>query len=186
MLGGGGGGSAGNGQWATGAGGGGYLQATYPVSSGQSYSYSVGAAGVGQTTCDNSYWAVLGKGGDSQFATMIAGGGYGGDSHGDGVGANAAQGGTNTTTGAVSVSKNYSGGNGGVASDNYNNFGGHNGLRNSEGSTLYGSGAAGVQNGSPGTHATGNGNGGAGGPSCQGGAHRGGGNGSAGIILINL
>lgn len=186
MMGAGGGGSAGNQQWATGAGGGGYLVASYSVVKGQSYSYSVGSAGVGQTVCDNSYWSVLGKGGDSQFATMIAGGGYGGDSHGDGVGANAAQGGTNSTTGAVSVLKNYSGGNGGVASDNNNNFGGHNGLRNSEGSTLYGSGAAGVPNGSPGTHATGNGNGGAGGPSCQGGAHRGGGNGSAGFITFSI
>lgn len=184
LLGAGGGGSTGNQQWATGAGGGGYLVATYSVIAGNSYSYNVGSAGNGQTVCDNSYWAVLGKGGDTSFATMIAGGGYGGDSHHDGIGANAAQGGTNTTTGALSVSKNYSGGNGGINSDNMNNFGGSNGLKNGENDSTYGSGAAGVNNGSAGTHAAGNGNGGAGGPSCQGGAHRGGGNGSDGILSL--
>jgi len=180
MLGGGGGGGTGNGAWASGGGGGGYLVARYNTVAGQSYSYSVGAAGPGQTVCDNSSHITLGKGGNSTFGTLIAAGGNGGTgSLGGG------EGGTNTTTGAVSVTKNYSGQNGGNSAGEGNNFGGSNGLRNNEGVSTYGSGAAGVPNGTAGTHASGNGNGGAGGPSCQGGAHRGGGNGTAGIIKIS-
>jgi len=180
MLGGGGGGGTGNQAWASGGGGGGYLLVRYNTVAGQSYSYSVGSAGAGQTTCDNSSWVTPGKGGNSTFGTLIAAGGNGGTgSLGGG------EGGTNTTTGAVSVTKNYAGQNGGNAAGNNNNYGGSNGLQNSESLTTYGSGAAGVPNGSAGTHATGNGNGGAGGPSCQNGAHRGGGNGSAGIIKIS-
>jgi hypothetical protein len=178
MLGGGGGGGSGNGAWASGGGGGGYLVAKYNTIAGQSYSYVVGSAGPGQTVCDNSSHITLGKGGNSTFGTLIAAGGNGGTgSLGGG------EGGTNTTTGAVSVTKNYAGQNGGNASGDGNNFGGSNGLRNGENGSTYGAGAAGGANSRPGDHATGNGNGGAGGPSCQGG-HRGGGNGTAGIIKI--
>ena len=180
ILGAGGGGATGNQAWAAGGGGGAYLLARYNTVAGQSYSYSVGSAGPGQTSCDNSSWVSLGRGGNSNFATLVAIGGNGGNS-----GPSGGEGGSsNVTTGAVSVTKNYNGQNGGNTAGDYNNFGGSNGLRNSESLTTYGSGAAGVANGSAGTHATGNGNGGAGGPSCQGGAHRGGGNGSAGIIKI--
>ena len=179
LLGAGGGGGTGNGAWASGGGGGGYLVATYNTVAGQSYSYSVGAAGPGQTTCDNSSHIAPGKGGNSTFGTLIAAGGNGGTgSLGGG------EGGTNTTTGAVSVTKNYAGQNGGNASGDNNNYGGSNGLKNIENSSTYGSGASGGINGSAGAHASGNGNGGAGGPSCQGGSHRGGGNGTVGIIKI--
>lgn len=48
---------------------------------------------------------------------------------------------------------------------------------------MFGSGAPGVPNVTPGVHVGGYGNGGGGGPSCQLG-HRGGGNGSAGIVIV--
>ena len=178
LLGAGGGGGTGNGAWASGGGGGGYLVAAYNTVAGQSYSYSVGAAGPGQTTCDNSSHIAPGKGGNSTFGTLIAAGGNGGTgSLGGG------EGGTNTATGAVSVTKNYAGQNGGNASGDNNNYGGSNGLKNIENSSTYGSGAPGGTNSVAGAHASGNGNGGAGGASCQT-PHRGGGNGTAGIIKI--
>jgi len=179
LVGAGGGGGTGNQAWASGGGGGGYLSALYNTVAGQSYSYSVGSGGPGQTTCDNSSWITPGRGGNSTFVSMIAGGGNGGTSSLGG-----GEGGSNTTTGAFSVVKNYVGQNGGNTAGDLNNFGGSNGLKNGENVSTYGSGAAGVPNGSAGTHATGNGNGGAGGPSCQNGAHRGGGNGSSGTIKI--
>jgi len=179
MLGGGGGGGSGQGAWASGGGGGGYLVAKYNVIAGQSYAYVVGSAGPGQTVCNNSSHITLGKGGNSTFGTLIAAGGNGGTGTLGG-----GEGGTNTTTGAVSVTKNYAGQNGGNASGDSNNYGGSNGLKNIENVSTYGSGASGGENSRPGDHATGNGNGGAGGPSCQGG-HRGGGNGTAGIIKIS-
>jgi len=182
LMGGGGGGSTGFEAWASGGGGGAYILATYSVTQGQSYAFSVGSAGAAQTTCNNAYWAILGKGGNSSFASMVASGGYGGGAVSAGQGANTSAAGSYTTTGALSVLKNYNGQNGGNSSANYG--GGSNGLQNGEGNATYGSGAANVQNGHPGTHATGNGNGGAGGPSCQGGAHRGGGNGSMGFVTI--
>lgn len=179
LIGGGGGGSAGNAQWAAGGGGGGYMEVVFQVSPG-SYSINVGAAGLAQTTCNNANWTDSGKGGNSQFSTLIAGGGSGGNNASVG---GAGAGGTNITTGALSVIKNYSGQTPYFSSGDNLNAGGHNGLRNSEGITTYGSGASGVANGNPGTHATGNGNGGGGGPSCQGG-HRGGGNGSQGLVIV--
>ena len=179
MLGGGGGGAAGYESWAGGGGGGGYLLATYNVTGGTSYSYSVGSAGPGQTVCNNSTHTTIGKGGNSTFGTLITAGGNGGNANMTG-----GEGGTNTTTGAASVIKNYGAQNGGNNTGNVGGFGGSNGLMNGESVSTYGAGAAGVANGTAGTHATGNGNGGAGGPSCQGGTHRGGGNGSAGIIKI--
>jgi len=181
MLGGGGGGGTGNSAWAGGGGGGGYLVARYNTIAGQSYSYSVGSAGPGQTACDNSNHTTIGKGGNSTFGTLIAAGGSGGNYIGGGEGV----GGTNTTTGAVSVTKNYAGQNGGYeAGGEAGNYGGSNGLKNGENASTYGSGATGGGNSRPGDHATGNGNGGAGGPSCQT-PTRGGGNGSAGIIKIS-
>lgn len=179
MLGGGGGGGTGNGAWASGGGGGGYLLATYNTVSGQSYSYSVGSAGPGQTVCNNSSHITPGKGGNSTFGTLVAAGGNGGTGSLGG-----AEGGSNTTSGAISVTKNYNGQNGGNLSGDNNNYGGSNGLYNSESVSTYGSGAPGGPNSAAGAHASGNGNGGAGGPSCQGG-HRGGGNGTAGIIKIS-
>ncbi len=180
LLGAGGGGGTGNSAWAGGGGGGGYLVATYNVVAGQPYSYSVGSAGPGQTVCDNSNHTTIGKGGNSTFGTLIAAGGSGGNYIGGGEGV----GGTNTTTGAVSVTKNYAGQNGGYQSGGEaGNYGGSNGLKNGENVSTYGSGAVGGPNSAPGAHATGNGNGGAGGPSCQT-PTRGGGNGTAGIIKI--
>jgi len=181
LLGGGGGGGTGNGAWAGGGGGGGYLVARYNVVAGQSYSYSVGSAGPGQTVCNNSNHTTIGKGGDSTFGTLIAGGGEGGNYLGGDLG----EGGSNTTTGASSVIKNYSGQNGGHASGGGDGSkGGSNGLYNGESVSTYGSGAPGGENSLPGAHASGNGNGGAGGPSCQT-PTRGGGNGTAGIIKIS-
>ena len=181
MLGGGGGGGTGNSAWAGGGGGGGYLLATYNTVAGQSYSYSVGSAGPGQTVCNNSNHTTIGKGGNSTFATLIAAGGNGGNFIGGGGG----EGGTNTTTGAVSVIKNYSGQNGGAqAGGDAGANGGSNGLYNGESISTYGSGTAGIGNSLPGPHASGNGNGGAGGASCQT-PTRGGGNGSAGTIKIS-
>ena len=179
LMGGGGGGGTGNGQWAYGGGGGGYLVANMSVGPG-TYNFNVGAAGAAQTVCNNSNWESAGAAGNSTFSTIIAGGGRGGNNASVGT---SGAGGTNTTTGALSVIKNYAGQQPAASPGDFQNAGGHNGLRNSEGLTTYGSGAAGVTNGSPGTNATGNGNGGAGGPSCQGG-HRGGGAGSPGLVLI--
>ena len=185
LLGAGGGGSTGNQEWAAGGGGGGYLKAIYPVSAG-SYSISVGSAGAAQTSCNNAAWAISGKGGDSTFGSLIGGGGYGGGSVNTGFAAgapNSGKGGTNTTTGAISVLKNYVGQDTSNAGGENNNYGGSNGLKNIENVSTYGSGAATVPNYTPGNHATGNGNGGGGGPSCQNG-HRGGGNGSPGLVII--
>jgi len=178
LLGGGGGGSTGNQAWAYGGGGGSYLKATYPVSSG-SYSLVVGGGGPGQTACNNADWRNSGRGGNTTFGTLVASGGVGGsqDPAAGGVGV------ANTTTGAVTVLKNLIGGSGSGGGDMLS-FGGSNGLKNIENDSTYGSGAAGVPNTTAGIHATGNGNGGGGGPSCQNGAHRGGGNGSQGYAII--
>lgn len=178
LLGGGGGGSTGNQAWAYGGGGGSYLKATYPVSSG-SYSFVVGGGGPGQTACNNADWRNNGRGGNTTFGTLVASGGVGGsqDPAAGGVGV------ANTTTGAVTVLKNLIGGSGSGGGDLLS-FGGSNGLKNIENDSTYGSGAAGVPNTTAGIHATGNGNGGGGGPSCQNGAHRGGGNGSQGYAII--
>lgn len=182
LLGGGGGGSSGLQAWASGGGGGGYLEVETTFAAG-AFAVTVGAAGVPQTVCNNAYWAISGKGGDSSVLQLVAGGGFGGGARLEGQGANTSAGGTNITTGAATVLKNYSGGNGGNADGDFNNFGGNNGLRQQESASTYGQGAAGVANVNPGTNATGNGNGGGGGPSCQSG-HRGGGAGSQGIVII--
>jgi len=183
MLGGGGGGSTGNGEWAHGGGGGSYLVASFPAVSGQSYAYYVGGGGAAQTSCNNAPWGNNGKGGNTTFSTLVASGGSGGTqrndspySTGGGIGI------SNVTTGASRVVKNYIGQNGNGGDDGMS-YGGSNGLKNIENNSTYGSGAAGTPNFTPGVHATGNGNGGGGGASCQQG-HRGGGNGSAGILVI--
>jgi len=178
LLGGGGGGGTGNGQWASGGSGGGYLEANFTITPSTNYSTTVGSAGPGQTVCNNSDHRTIGKGGNSIFSTASAGGGQGGNNNTQAAGI----GGTNTTTGSSSVIVNYAGETS-IHPTGESNAGGHNGLRNIGLLATYGSGASGVSNGSPGTHATGNGNGGAGGPSCQGG-HRGGGNGSIGIVIL--
>ena len=181
VLGAGGGGSSGNGEWANGGGGGGYLVANFLVT--DPVSINVGAGGTQQTLCNNAYWAISGKGGNSSFSTLVAGGGYGGATVQSGRGANSSVGGTNTTTGASSILKNYAGQS--VLNEGGDNtgIGGHNGLRNSEGLTTYGEGAIGQPNYTPGVHATGYGNGGGGGASCQQG-HRGGGYGAPGIVIV--
>lgn len=181
LLGGGGGGSSGNGEWANGGGGGGYLLAKTNVSG--TVSVTVGAGGTQQTACNNAYWAINGKGGNSSFSTLVAGGGYGGATVQSGRGANSSVGGSNTTSGASLVLKDYNGQsvlNGGGENTG---IGGHNGLRNIEGLTTYGEGAIGQPNYTPGVHATGYGNGGGGGASCQNG-HRGGGYGSQGLVIV--
>lgn len=181
LLGAGGGGGTGNGQWAYGGGGGGYLKVTKNFSVGD-HTVVVGSNGVQQTSCNNATWSTGGKGGDSSIDTIIAGGGYGGSSA-NSANASTSIGGTNTTTGALSVISNYSGGNGGKSGGDYNGFGGNNGLYSGEQNNAFGTGAAGVPNFTPGVFATGYGNGGSGGPSCQNG-HRGGGRGSQGIVII--
>lgn len=182
MLGGGGGGSTGSGEWAFGGGGGSYLLATYAFPSGNT-AITVGAAGPGQTECNNIYYGATGKGGNSSIGTMVASGGSAGTqraggpySSGGGVAI------ANITTGAASVIKNHLGSNGNGGGDGLSS-GGSNGLKARENDSTYGQGAAGTGNYIPGIHATGNGNGGGGGASCQNG-HRGGGNGSAGIVKI--
>lgn len=181
LLGGGGGGSSGNGEWANGGGGGGYLVANIFING--PVSLNVGRGGTEQTLCNNAYWAINGKGGDSSFLTLVAGGGFGGATVQSGRGANSCEGGTNITTGSSLVLKNYAGQsvlNGGGENTG---VGGHNGLRNIEGVTTYGQGAIGQPNYTPGVHATGYGNGGGGGASCQNG-HRGGGYGSQGLVIV--
>lgn len=185
LLGGGGGGSTGSGQWATGGGGGGYMKVRFPVVSGQSYNYSVGSAGPGQTACNNSDWYPSGNGGNSSFSTLIAYGGNAGNSFGASGGVNApvSSGGATQTTGSHSVLAQHSGQDANRQTGDNNNWGGSNGLYAGTGIATYGTGASGQANHQPGTHAGGNGNGGAGGASCQT-PHRGGGNGSAGIISL--
>ena len=181
ILGAGGGGSTGNGQYAFGGGGGGWLVVTKNGDASTDYSVTVGTKGLGQTACNNAAYGITGKGGDSSFITMIAGGGQGGSSAGS-VTATSSDGGTNITTGATTVVTNYTGGNGGESSSD--SSGGYNGLYNGSLLGTYNAPGAHAPNGSPGPHATGNGNGGAGGSSCQGGAHRGGGDGSNGLVIL--
>lgn len=172
VLGGGGGGGSGFQAWATGGGGGGFARGTFNLESG-TFPVVVGAGGSGQTLCDNNVSG--GAGGTSSFNSTFAGfGGLGGAQDDDGPGT----GGSFQTTGAVTVISTGNGGNGLSGGFDGSGGGGNNGFGSS-----FGTGAAGVPNGTPGNHATGNGNGGGGGHSCQGG-HRGGGNGSPGIVII--
>ena len=181
ILGAGGGGGAGYMQYAFGGGGGGWLVVTKNGDASTNYSVTVGTKGLGQTACNNAAYGTTGKGGDSSFITMIAGGGQGGSSA-PSTTATSSDGGTNTTTGATTVVTNYTGGNGGESSSD--SSGGYNGLYNGSLLGTYNAPGAHAPNGSPGPHATGNGNGGAGGSSCQGGAHRGGGDGSNGLVIL--
>jgi len=181
ILGAGGGGGAGYEQYAYGGGGGGWLVVTKSADGSTNYSVVVGSKGLGQTACNNTAYGTTGKGGDSSFITMIAGGGQGGSSSGSTT-ATSSDGGINTTTGATTVVQNFVGGNGGESSSN--SAGGYNGLYNGSVLGTYNGPGAHAPNGSPGPHATGNGNGGAGGSSCQGGAHRGGGDGSNGLVIL--
>ena len=181
ILGAGGGGGTGYEQYAYGGGGGGWLVVTKSAEGSTNYSVVVGSKGLGQTACNNTAYGTTGKGGDSSFITMIAGGGQGGSSSGSTT-ATSSDGGINTTTGATTVVQNFVGGNGGESSSN--SAGGYNGLYNGSVLGTYNGPGAHAPNGSPGPHATGNGNGGAGGSSCQGGAHRGGGDGSNGLVIL--
>ena len=172
MLGGGGGGSTGNGQWAAGGGGAGYLKVNFTVTAGASYSVTLGTKGLGQTVCDNLNASGT-AGGNSAFSTLSAyGGGRATQPTIAGIG------GGFTTTGAAGIIATGNGTNGNASTGDSSGGGGNNG-----GGVTYGTGAAGVANGNPGNHASGNGNGGGGGHSCQGG-HRGGGNGSDGIVIV--
>ena len=180
LLGGGGGGGTGSSQWAGGGSGGGYLVADFLVVESFNYSTTVGAAGAGQTACNNSDHRTVGKGGNSIFSSSYAGGGQGGNSLS--VGASGI-GGTNITTGSSNVVTTYVGQTAAYTSGDYNNAGGNNGLRNGNGTTTYGAGAAGGPNSQTGASASGKGNGGAGGPSCQT-PTAGGGNGSIGVVIL--
>jgi hypothetical protein len=175
LLGGGGGGGSGNMSLAGGGGGGGYLFARINVSS-SSQAVTVGAKGLGRTVCgDNAARGTTG--GTSSFLTLQAIGGVGGLGSGAG-----GSGGGVVSTGALQVLASSSGQNGNV--NEGIGAGGDNGKRNGNSSwTDWDAGAAGVPNITPGNHATGYGNGGGGGHSCQGG-HRGGGDGSSGIVII--
>jgi hypothetical protein len=173
ILGGGGGGGSGSGEWAFGGGGGGYLKYTINLSPG-TYAVAVGAAGAGLTSCNNA--ATGATGGTSSFAGSSSTGGVGG---GNGGGAPGGAGGTySLASGYAALISNVVGGVGNSSTGNGSGGGGTNG-----GGSLYGSGAAGVANTNPGNHASGYGNGGGGGHSCQSG-HRGGGNGSQGIVTL--
>jgi len=180
VLGGGGGGGTGNADWAAGGGGGGYAQAVYTIAGGN-HSVVVGQGGAGQTVCDNSLTG--GDGGDSSFtdannsSNVITGNGGGGGGQNTEIGS----GGSRSAAGYKSgTTPTLSGGaDGGAGTGENTGGGGSNG-----GGSGYGTGAAAVSNGTPGNHASGNGNGGGGGHSCQGG-HRGGGNGSAGVVIIS-
>jgi len=180
LLGGGGGGGTGYMQWAGGGSGGGYLVADFLVTPSVSYSTTVGAAGAGQTACNNSDHRTVGKGGDSIFSSSSAGGGGGGNALNVGV---SGIGGTNVTTGSVSVITNYVGQTAAYTAGSYENAGGDNGLKNGNGETTYGAGAPGGPNSQAGASASGKGNGGAGGPSCQT-PTAGGGNGSIGVVIL--
>ena len=180
LLGGGGGGGTGYMQWAGGGSGGGYLVADFLVAESVNYSTTVGAAGAGQTACNNSDHRTVGKGGDSIFSSSSAGGGQGGNSLSVGV---SGIGGTNVTTGSSNVVTTYVGQTAAYTGSSYNNAGGNNGLRNGNGTTTYGAGAAGGPNSQTGASASGKGNGGAGGPSCQT-PTAGGGNGSIGVVIL--
>jgi hypothetical protein len=171
VLGGGGGGGSGYQAWGGGGGGGGYAKVTYPVTA-KAYDVVVGALGAGGTSCNSNG----NSGGDSSFDGNIYG--YGG-SYGRGYSSGTSPGGgggSYQTTNAISVITTGNGGSGGSYSTSAT--GGQNG-----GGSAYGYGATGVSNYTAGNHASGNGNGGGGGHSCQVG-HRGGGNGSAGIVKI--
>ena len=180
LLGGGGGGGTGYMQWAGGGSGGGYLVADFLVAESVNYSTTVGAAGAGQTACNNSDHRTVGKGGDSIFSSSSAGGGQGGNSLSVGV---SGIGGTNVTTGSSNVVTTYVGQTAAYTSGGGNNAGGNNGLRNGNGTTTYGAGAAGGPNSQTGASASGKGNGGAGGPSCQT-PTAGGGSGSIGVVIL--
>jgi hypothetical protein len=174
MVGAGGGGSSGNGQWAGGGGGGGYAYASKTVTPG-TYSVIRGTGASRQSSCGGNGnsgtnstvfgWTAYGGGGATQPATGGGGGSY------------SVPGGTDLGSG----SGDPGGGQGGDGSGE----GGDNGRRYADSTfTTWGGGAAGVPNYSPGPDASGYGNGGAGGHSCQNG-HNGGGAGSPGIVVIS-
>jgi len=170
MIGGGGGGSAGNAAWAGGGGGAGFINVTgVGIVSGTTYTLVVGSKGLGVTACGGS--PVTSGGNTTAFSNTASGGGTGGPNTVGGAG-----GIFTITNGTNSASSNGAAGN--ASTGDYSAGGGTNG-----GGSTYGTGAAGVPNGTPGNHAAGYGNGGSGGHSCQGG-HRGGGDGSGGYIEI--
>jgi hypothetical protein len=181
VLGGGGGGGAGFQDWASGGGGGGYAQAVYTITGGN-HAVVVGQGGAGQTVCDNSLTG--GNGGNSSFTDANNGSNVitGNGGQGGGQTSEIGLGGTRSAVGYKSgTTPTLSGGSDGASGGGDGSGGGGN----NGGGSGYGTGAAGVSNGTPGNHATGNGNGGGGGHSCQG-PHRGGGDGSAGIVIISF
>gem|GEM_PF-408513 len=178
MVGGGGGGSSGYGEWAGGGGGGAYVARTNISATSDSYDITVGAKGLGATSCGGSG----NNGGASSAFDLTAGGGNG-----------ATQSSYSSSPGGT-----YSGSNGNDAGSangsigdystgDYSGAGGDSGKptfpTSIVGSLDGGTGATGVPNFTPGTHATGFGGGGSGGPSCQL-PHRGGGDGAPGIVII--
>lgn len=175
MVGGGGGGNSGNGQWAGGGGGGGYAYAsrtispgTYPVvrGTGAGRQSSCGSAGNSGGNSTIFGWTAYGGGGGSPGTQPGPAGGYN------------IPGGTDLGSGPGQAGNGLQGGDG-------TGWGGNNGRRNQDPSfTTWGGGAAGVPNYSPGPDASGYGNGGAGGHSCQNG-HNGGGGGSPGIVVVS-
>jgi hypothetical protein len=172
-LGAGGGGYSGQGQWAAGGGGGGFYRVTYSLTPG-TYSIAVGTKGAGGTGCPANGAA----GGTTSFGgSLYAYGGGGGRDN-----SNSGSGGGTSLTGQVSTLYNQSGQSGQNGFDG-GGAGGNNGYRVAGLGNAYGGGMPGVGNYTPGIHANGRGNGGGGGPSCQNG-HRGGGNGSDGILIV--
>ena len=171
-LGGGGGGSSGNSQWAVGGGGGGYAYASLEVSPG-TYAVQVGQGASRQSSCGSPG----NNAGNSQVFTFTGYGGQGNYHPGPGAGGNFA------IPGGTDLGSNQ-GQNGNNNTGDGSGYGGNNGKRHATPSfTAWGGGASGVPNYTPGPNASGYGNGGAGGHSCQNG-HNGGGSGSHGIVVI--
>ena len=175
MVGGGGGGSSGNGQWAGGGGGGGYVFSSVPVTIGP-YPMVRGTGASRQSAC----------GGNGNSGTNTTA--FGLSAYGGGGGANQGvpgSGGGYSITGFPDLGSSPGDPGGGGGGDG-SGEGGDNGRRYGTSGSFadWGGGAAGVPNYSPGPDASGYGNGGAGGHSCQNG-HNGGGAGSPGIIVVS-
>ena len=182
---GGGGGSSGWQAWAGGGGGGGYAHFSRMTTPG-SYNIVVGAGGQRNSNCGSGGGIPNGalgyNGADSSAFGATANGGQGGANAGSSGGG----GGGYSIPGVAgqTLATSGNGDNGNNSSNDGSGWGGANGKKATTPSwTSWGQGASGVPNSTPGNDATGYGNGGGGGHSCQT-PHNGGGTGSQGIVII--
>ncbi len=177
---------------ASGGGGGGFTSATFTVTPGASYAYTIGG-GAGAPTNGGSGTA----GGNTTFTAgttiTASGGGGGGGTSGSGNGSGGAGGAAGTGTGG---SSNFSGGAGGTTAGNGAGGGGGAGssaVGTAGGDATTGAGGAGNANGAGGAFRSGNGAGntgvayGGGGGGGRAGAlgNQNGGAGAAGIIILS-